>query len=800
MNQLRRRQLKIAWLALFILGAGIQVQGQSATGAIEGRVSDSQQLALPQTAVELQDAQGNTVRKVIGDAEGHFQLDSVSPGIYTLRFSHNGFETAAKRPVTVTDGRTTVLDVILQPQQVVQTITVTAPENDRLVASKTDIPTIALPVTVSTVPLELIQQQNSTDVVSAINNIPGANAWTQYGSLNYFVFRGFAVDHDPGSAVLLNGLRIEGNRADSQINSVESVDVLKGPASMLYGTEDTGGTINIVEKQPLPDPHYDVVLHGSRWGTGGIEFGATGPVRSDKLLYRFDAAFMHSDGFRSAGYNRLNISPKLYWRIGSRDQVHFNVGYNRDRFDGDAGIPLLPGPDGTTFTVPNIALSNRYNTPGNFEYLNTPVAQAFYEHTFSDNLRLREAFQYQFIGDEYWQSEGLRIDTSTTPLRVLRGPDDFSVYFFHRDHAALSQTDLDGSFHLIWNHQFVLGYEYDVFFHKTKRSAEAQNTPVPPIDLVNPVETATAVTSFPASRYDGLRNRSNAVYFQDYVRIHPKLQLLVGGRYDAYQHYDFLNPVVGGVEVIGPHQNVFSQRPFTYRVGLNSQLLPFFSVYTSYSTSFTAQTGLSTTGNTLKPETGKQFEVGGRFNLFQDRLSLNVAWYHIIQKNIAVARANGEIDQAGQQYSKGVEVELRGRVSQRLNVFASYGFTQTAYDDFTTGSLFSSSIVNLRGFVPGLVPKHTARIWTNYDLPKGFGVSLGGRYLSGRATDPFDIFWMGGFTTFDAALRYRRKRFDYSVNVSNFLSKTHYFVSAIDDFQIYPGPPIDVAATVRYRF
>jgi hypothetical protein len=179
MNQLRRRQLKMTWLVLFILGAGNQVQGQSATGAIEGRVSDSQQLALPQTAVELQDAQGNTVRKMIGDGDGHFRLDSVSSGTYTLQFSHNGFETATKKPVTVTDGRTTVLDVILQPQQVVQTITVTAPENDRLVASKIDIPVIALPVTVSTVPLELIEQQNSTDVVAAINNIPGANAGTQ---------------------------------------------------------------------------------------------------------------------------------------------------------------------------------------------------------------------------------------------------------------------------------------------------------------------------------------------------------------------------------------------------------------------------------------------------------------------------------------------------------------------------------------------------------------------------------------------------------------------------------------------
>jgi iron complex outermembrane receptor protein len=447
-----------------------------------------------------------------------------------------------------------------------------------------------------------------------------------------------------------------------------------------------------------------------------------------------------------------------------------------------------------------VPLTNRYNTPGNFENLNLPVVQAFYEHQFSDNLRFRQAFQYQYISDQYWQSEGLTIDTTATPLQVLRGPDAFSVYFFHRDHAALSQTDLKGNFNLIWKHQFLLGYEYDYLYHRTQRSDQAENTPVPPINLVNPVETATAITSFPASQYDGLRNLSNAVYFQDYVTIHPKLQLLVGGRFDAYQHYDFVNPVVGGVEMVNPPMNSFSQHPFTYRVGLNSQLLPFFSIYTSYATSFTAQTQLSTAGNPLKPESGGQFEVGSRVNLFERRLSLNVDWYHIIQDNIAVERSDGEIDQAGQQYSKGVEMEFRGRVRRRLNVFASYGYTQTAYNDFTTGSLFNSSIVSLAGFVPGLVPKQTARVWTNYDFPRGFSVSLGGRYVSRRATDAFDIFWMPGFTTIDAAFRYRRNKLEYSVNVSNLLDKKNYFISAIDDTQIYPGPPIDVAATVRYHF
>jgi len=469
------RSLFVSSIFLFLTSA---VGAQTGTGSIQGRVSDSQQLAMPRVSVELDDSQGNVVQKVLSDETGHYQVSAPVAGGYAIKFSRDGFATVIKTAISVVSGSPLMLDASMQPENAIQNITVLGSAEDRDVASKTAIPSELIPVTTNVVPLELIQEQNSTGLVSAVNNIPGANAWTQYGSLNYFVFRGFAQDQDPGSAVLLNGLRIEGNRADSQINSVESVEVLKGPASMLYGTQDTGGTINIVEKQPLATRHYEVVLHGSRWGTGGVELGATGPLHSDNLLYRFDAAFLHSDGFRSAGSNRLNLSPKLFWRIGSRDQVRLNFSYNRDRFKGDVGIPLLPAPDGS-FSVPNVPLTNRYNSPGNFEYTNYPTVQLFYDHEFSDNLRLREAAQYQYIGDEYWQSEGIFIDTSTSPLLVRRGADDFSVYFFHLDHAALSQTDLEGTFHLIWKHQFVVGYEFDYLFHRTKCSSEAQNTPIP---------------------------------------------------------------------------------------------------------------------------------------------------------------------------------------------------------------------------------------------------------------------------------------------------------------------------------
>jgi len=806
---------RLTVLVILVALGSPRAQAQSASGTIEGKILDAQQLALPGTTVEIQDSQGATVKKIVGQDDGRYRVADLPSGTYTILFSRDGFQTVKKENVTVAANQSVVLDAVLHPQSLSVNVTVTAQVDDQNVASKTDIPAEALPVTVDTVPLDMIQQQGSTDIVPAINNLPAANAWTQYGSLNYFEFRGMIMDQDPGSAILLNGLPIEGNRSDSQVNSVQEVDVLKGPASMLYGTQDPGGTINIVEKQPLDASHQEIVVRGGQWGTGGVEFGSTGPLGSSHdLLYRIDVGFLHSDGFRQAGYNRFDLAPKLFWRITPRDRLRFNVNWNDDHFDLDAGIPLLPLANpltvapGTVYAFvipPGININNRYNTPGNFEDLSQPIVQIFYEHDFSDNLRLRSSVEYQHIADQYWDAEANAVDITSVPYQVLRGdsnnPDTYSLYFFHKDQVALSQTDLVGSFHLIWKHQFMIGYEYDYHYHKTARSDDAENLPIPPIGLYNPVETATAVTSFPVSSYDGTRNTENAVYFQDFVQLHPKLQLLFGGRYDAYRHYDFDYPYVNNVWQYAGPQDIFSQNPFTYRVGLISPILPYLSVYANVATSFTAQVELSLAGNPLLPETGRQEEVGARMNFFQNRLNVNADYFHINEYNIAESRADGTIDQANGMTSYGAEFEARARVSQKMNVFASYGYTEAYFGTFILPGYFNlSADVDLAGYVPPLTPKHTERVWVNYDLPKGFNISVGERYVSQRATDIYDLFWMPGFTIFDAALQYRWKKMEYNLNVSNLFDNKHYYLSAIDDTQVYPGPPINVMATIRYRF
>jgi len=148
---------------------------QGGPGSIGGRVSDSQQLALSRAVIELEDSEGHIVQKVVADETGFYKIESVPSGSYTVSFSAVGFEPSKEGPVTVAEHQAVFLDAILQPRQVLESITVRA-ENDRLGASMTEIPLSTLPVTVQTVTRELIEQQNATDIVTALNNLPGANA------------------------------------------------------------------------------------------------------------------------------------------------------------------------------------------------------------------------------------------------------------------------------------------------------------------------------------------------------------------------------------------------------------------------------------------------------------------------------------------------------------------------------------------------------------------------------------------------------------------------------------------------
>lgn len=786
---------RYSWVCL-LFASGLAV---AQTASITGRIVDPQGLAISEAYVELKDGAGKRISAANSDSTGAFKFSPLTSGNFKLRAVRAGFEAKDSAALTLKPGESLDTQLTLAPATVYSDVTVLA-ENDRLVASRTEIPLRQLPVTVQTVSGEVIEQQGVTSLVDALKNIPNTNSFTLYGMYEYFVFRGFGFDNVVGSSVLLDGLRLEGNRMNTQLNSIQSVEVLKGPASMLYGTEATGGTINLVRKKPVSTPAYEAVLRGGRWGLFGAEFGATGPLKGDRLLYRLDFGFNRADGFRDAGWRRFNITPAVHYRATNRDQLNFYVTYNQDKFDGDAGIPLLrPASEPNIFkvsTIPNVPFSTRYTPPADFQSTRDIIPQMFYTHTFSDNLRFRNAFTYRYFDDQYLVTETLSVDPVATPNLVDR---EF-FYFFHHRRPLQNQSDMLATFKTgKIEHQVLVGYDYLHYANQTERSRATVGTALPSISLLNPVETFTRkLNNFPVSRLDYFTNNINAVFFQDFMRLNSRVTALVSGRYDHLRRTAFRNPVNNGVETQAAITRV-AQDPFTWRAAMNVQATRFMSVYASYGTSFLPQTSLSNDGKQLKPETGNQYEIGQRFDLLQGRMTLNTSLFWITKENVTVSRANGILDQAGRVRSKGFEADLRGRATRKLQILASYGFTQSQFKDFELED-GDGVTRNLAGRTPSFVPKHTARLWAVHDIAKGWSVALGPRYISRAPVNNFDYYFLGGYTVWDAAVYYKTRRIDYSLNVNNLFNKERYLVASINDFLVYPGRPFDLTGRIKLHW
>jgi len=180
-------------------------------------------------------------------------------------------------------------------------------------------------------------------------------------------------------------------------------------------------------------------------------------------------------------------------------------------------------------------------------------------------------------------------------------------------------------------------------------------------------------------------------------------------------------------------------------------------------------------------------------------MTLNTSLFWINKENVTVSRANGIFDQAGRVRAKGFEADLRGRATRKLQVLASYGFTQSQFKDFELedGDGVTRNII---GRTPSFVPKHTARLWAVQDFSKGWSVAIGPRYISRAPVNNFNYYYLGGYTVWDAAVYYKTRRIDYSVNVNNLFNKERYLVASINDFLVYPGRPFDLTGRIKFHF
>jgi iron complex outermembrane receptor protein len=655
---------------------------------------------------------------------------------------------------------------------------------DTTSATRTETPIVEIPQSVQAVPREFIEDQAAIDLGDVTRNVAGLNQFSVYQD---FALRGFRISEE---SVLYNGLR--GNPYSFFTNSpilgnVERVEVLSGPASVLYGQLQPGGLINIVTRQPEAVPSTEIRGIAGSYEQFGIQLDSTGPIDAEgQLLYRFNAVHIGAGSFRefqSSDY--FQIAPSLTWLIDDRTTLALTGEWFDDsrRGERDRGI-VAPG--GDIFAVP---IGFTVNEPDDRSGSTGYAIQLSLNHAFSDDWQLNA--RGRFAHGEYfnrYHNPSNFLDDLRTITRDYRDQEFFSDSFA-ADVYAVGEF-ATGSL----GHRLVIGA--DTTIQNNRRDGFFADPiedggDVPSLDIFNPQYGRANPDNY-TLLFDRSRDRLRqyGIYLQDQIRFSDQWQALLGLRYDFFNNEsDFRGD-------FGSDESSFSDTALTLRGGVVYEPVENLFLYSSYSQGFVPQSETQQgpdRGGPFDPEESWQIELGAKASLFDDRLTATLATYYIIRENLLVSDPanSNRLLQIGEARSQGVEVSLVGRLTDDWSLIANYAFNDAEVSRDTDPSLVGRQLEN--------APRHSASLWTRYNLPNtGFGIAGGLRYVDDRPT--FDeTVQLPSYVVFDAALFCQLQGLQLALNFDNIFDTTH-FIGGYGETAIFPGSPFTVRLTASYRF
>lgn len=637
-------------------------------------------------------------------------------------------------------------------------------------ATLTDTPLRDIPQSIQVIPQQVIKDQGITRIVDAVRNVSGTQIGGGYGNLFGEVrIRGFS------GGQLVDGFTglLPANGAN-----IEQVEVLKGPASVLYGEGDPGGLINYVTKKPLNAPYYSATFTAGSYDYYNPAIDLSGPLTTDKkLLYRLNVSYENSGSYRDYIENDiLYISPVLSYKISDATTLDFAYEYLNSKQGFDRGF----SPEAIYLTLPR---NRNLAQPDDFFNTESHRVGLTLNQQFGENWRLRSRFSAQFDegGEKVTQiGNPLLEDGRTLPRGQFGdGPNYTQSY-------AL-QTNLIGKFNTgAIAHQLLLGLDWG---RSTSNYSNSYDVDFPSIDIFEP-NYEVPLPDLSYSKGNSVNNNIG-IYLQDQVTLLPNLKLVLGGRYDYFdtssENFSIANE---------PQKSGFNAHDFSPRVGIVYQPIEPISLYASYNRSFVANLGTLKVGRTqIEPSYGTQYEAGIRAELFDRRLSVNLAAYDITKTNIPTTDPNNDQYSIaiGEVKSRGIELDVAGEILPGWKVIAS-GFLNDAYvSKGYAGLPEGRHLTN--------APYHGASFWTTYELQKGNlqGLQFGaGLFFKGdRTANLDDPFILPSYVTTDALISYKRDNWQVALNLKNIFNVKYY---ESNDYLTFPQAPFTVQGTISVTF
>lgn len=646
------------------------------------------------------------------------------------------------------------------------------------------------PQTITIIPKAVMEEQGATTLRDVLRNVPGLTMAAGEGGVaagDNLTIRGFSARND----VFVDGVRDISPQARDPFN-LEQVEVIKGPQSAFTGRGSTGGSINLINKAPNLNRYF-----GGSAALGNADlrrFTADINVPLERLGLGERTAFRlnllsHQSGVAGRDVtenNRWGVAPSLAFGLGTPSRL--TLSYYKVKQDNipDYGIPWVPATNNALLAdrdqiapVPRNTFYGLRNLDR--ETLNTDQATVRYEYDFSDNLNLRSQFRYgRSTRDSLTTAPRFVGDSSTAITRGVRS-------WITEDNIWDNQTDLRARVKTgRLDHSIVAGINLT---HEGNLRTARTLTGTSTTTLLTPNPNDVYAGGFTISPAVGdVTGNTQAVYLFDTVRFHPKWEAMGGVRFERFD--------VDGVTAttLAPVRQLTNMA--SVRGGLVYKPAQQGSVYASFGSSLNPSLeGLSynTAPTNVAPEKTYNYEVGTKWDVLSERLSLSTALFRVEKTNARTPGATPDeppIVLQGNQRVHGVEFGITGSLTRQLRVFGAYTLLDSKILSSNLPTEVGRQILN--------TPRHSYSIWSTYQLKK-LNVGGGLRFTDSRYANAINTRSVNSFWTVDATAAYPvAKYLDLRLNMYN-LNNAYYF-DRVGGGHVIPSATRSVMVSTNFRF
>ena len=804
-------------------------QKQGAFAEIRGLITDNNGNPISEATITVKGQK----RAVRTKANGYYTLSELPNGETTIVVHAIGYA-AQQRTLKLTNKSYQGVDFVMQERSdALPTVDVMGRREQSyknsvsFVGTKTATALKDVPQSIAYVTKELILDQGAITVNDVVRNMSGVNPYSFY---NDFSIRGFRATGNRNSGNLVNGMRTQTSLwRQSSLANIERVEVIKGPASALFGNAAPGGVINRVTKKPLDVARQSVTLTTGSFGTTRAYTDLTGPLNDKKtLLYRLNLGYENTDGFRDLqGLTSYIVAPSFTYRASKQTQLNIDMTYVNHQGKLDRGVAVFG--DGSLFSRPISATQSAANDYLRENSVNLSFALS---HRLAQGLLFNSTYLFSSYDEDL-----LEHSQDNAFVKKADGKDNPSLVLMRVTQRQRHFRNNNFNNYLTWDvttgamkHKLLVGYDHfntrllpgssyieaGGYLLRNGGTAKTFNVKKSSDYLLD--ENKNPRTNVPAfdlnssagNRYQDISKYiyeskdvkpsdqyTNGVYLQEQLTWH-KFQLLLGARMEWFT--DVTQNKNGS-------ESKTHQHAFTPRVGLVYSVVPSTNVYATWIRGFEPQSvavqSNPGSGGPFDPVESELWEIGAKGEYLNKRLSVTTALFSLRQKNTLYnAGVSGQPDlmvPIGEELSRGVEFDVSGRILPYWSIMANYAFNVAEISKAPEGT----KDLNLQR--PG-TPRHSANLWTKFIVPAGMlrnlgiGVGLNGvSERKGQVGRRENVVAYPGYALLNLALYYKVQEVQIQVNLNNALNK-QYYISGYDRLRSFPGAPRNINLTINYRF